>query len=160
MTHHIVALLAAALVSAQTPSQDHHAQMTKRGDHAMGFDQQKATHHFFLYETGGAIEITVKDPKDRDTLAAVRAHLPHVRAMFAAGDFSIPGFIHDRPVPGTEAMKQHTDGIVYAYEEIPGGGRVRITTRAAPALSAVHEFLRFQITDHRTGDPLGITRTP
>jgi hypothetical protein len=153
-----VLFAAAAPAAAQTP--DHHAQMTARGDHAMGFDQSKATHHFLLYEDGGAVEITVKDRQDRATLDAVRAHLPHIVQLFAAGDFSVPGFIHDRPVPGTAAMTTNKDRIAYVYEEIVGGGRLRITTRAAAALIAVHEFLRFQITDHKTGDPLEVTRKP
>ena len=147
----------AAPVAAQTPD---HAQMMARGDHAMGFDQTKATHHFLLYEDGGAVEITVKDRQDRATLAAVRAHLPHIVQLFAAGDFSVPGFIHDRPVHGTEVMTANKERIAYVYEEIAGGGRLRITTRVAAALTGVHEFLRFQITDHKTGDSLDVTRTP
>jgi hypothetical protein len=78
--------------------------------------------------------------------------------MFAAGDFSMPHFIHEEDVPGTEDMKRMRDRIAYAYEDVPDGGRVRITTRHAPALAAVHQFLRDQITDHKTGDPLEVTR--
>jgi hypothetical protein len=33
------------------------------------------------------------------------------------------------------------------------GGRVRIHTSNARAVQAIHEFLRFQITEHQTGDP-------
>jgi len=33
---------------------------------------------------------------------------------------------------------------------------VRIVAKTPEARAAVHEFLRFQITDHRTGDPLTI----
>ncbi|MGH9173948.1 MAG: hypothetical protein ACRD1H_06305, partial [Vicinamibacterales bacterium] len=46
---------------APQPAQDHHAQMTARGEKAMGFDQARTSHHFYLYEDGGAIEVTVKD---------------------------------------------------------------------------------------------------
>ena len=146
----------AAAVPAQAP--DAHAQMTARGEHAMGFDQTKTTHHFYLFEDGGAIQITVNDRKDRDNLAAIRAHMPHIAKMFAAGDFAVPGFIHDQTVPGSETMKQNKHRIAYVYEDIPGGGRIRITTRFARALMGAHEFLRFQITDHKTGDSLDVTR--
>jgi hypothetical protein len=156
----LLCLLFAGAAPAAAQNPDHHAQMTARGDHAMGFDQTKATHHFLLYEDGGAVEITVTDRQDRATLDAIRAHLPHIVKLFAAGDFSVPGFIHDRPVPGTQVMTANKDRITYVYEEMPGGGRLRITTGLAPALSAVHEFLRFQITDHKTGDPLEVTRRP
>jgi hypothetical protein len=37
-------------------------------------------------------------------------------------------------------------------EETKAGGRERIRTTDAEALEAVHDFLRFQITEHQTGD--------
>ena len=154
----IVALLAAATLSAQAP-QDHHG-LDTRGKQGMGFDQNATTHHFYLHEDGGRIEVTVKDSKDRANLGAIRSHLPHIAKMFAAGDFSTPHFIHADDVPGTAEMKRLRDRIAYAYEDIPDGGRVRITTRQARALAAIHEFLRYQVTDHKTGDSLEVTRKP
>ena len=38
--------------------------------------------------------------------------------------------------------------------------RVRITTKDSAALAAIHEFLRFQIEDHRTGDRTEISDRP
>lgn len=46
--------------------------------------------------------------------------------------------------------------IKYTYEASPKGGRVVIVTSHKVALAAVHEFLRFQIKDHATGDPLTV----
>lgn len=132
--------------------------MNARGAEAMGFDQAATSHHFVLYEDGGAIEVTVKDGGDRKNLAAIRSHLPRIVPLFAKGDFATPGFVHDRPVPGTETMSRLRDRIAYAYGEIPGGGRIRVTTRHIRALAAIHEFLRFQIQDHQTGDSLEVKR--
>ena len=42
--------------------------------------------------------------------------------------------------------------IKYRFEPTARGGRVHITTANPDALAAVHEFLRFQISDHATGD--------
>ena len=53
-------------------------------------------------------------------------------------------------------MRRLKARITYTYEETPAGGRVRISTRDKQALAAVHAFLRFQIADHRTGDPTTI----
>jgi hypothetical protein len=159
----MLVLLAALTIASQTPgkpSQDPHSQMMARGDHAMGFDQTKTTHHFYLYEDGGAVQVVVNDPKDKTNLAAIRAHLPHLVQLFASGDFSIPGFVHAQDVPGTDTMKRLKDRIAYSYDDVPNGGRVRIATRHQRALGAAHEFLRFQITDHQTGDSLEITRVP
>ena len=144
--------------TAGTPNP--HEQMNARGAHAMGFDQEETFHHFLLYEDGGAIQITVKERRDKANLDAIRGHLPHLIQMFAAGNFSIPGFIHAQNPPGADRMARLKDRISYAYEEIRDGGRVRITTRHASALQAIHEFLRFQITEHNTGDSLEVMRVP
>jgi len=51
-------------------------------------------------------------------------------------------------------MKRSKSQIKYEFESMESGGRVKISTMNREAIDAVHEFLRFQITDHQTGDPL------
>jgi hypothetical protein len=41
--------------------------------------------------------------------------------------------------------------VKYEFQQTQCGGRVHTTN--AEVLAAVHEFLRFQIEDHRTGGP-------
>ena len=72
--------------------------------------------------------------------------------MFSNGDFSIPMFVHSEVPPGTTEMKDRRAEITYSFEELPAGGRVRISTANHDALNAVHDFLNFQIDDHHTGD--------
>ena len=128
-----------------------------RGAMVMGFDQDKTSHHFFLYEDGGAIDVSVKDTSDSKNLDAIRAHLPHIAAMFGTGDFNAPMTVHDsRNVPGTATMAELKDKIAYRYVETARGGRVDIVTSDKNALAAVHQFLTFQIRDHQTGDPVTI----
>jgi hypothetical protein len=50
-----------------------------------------------------------------------------------------------------EAMKHLKDQITYTAEKTARSAQVRIATRSPQALIAVHEFLRFQIKNHRTG---------
>ncbi|MBV8857359.1 MAG: hypothetical protein JOZ96_12340 [Acidobacteria bacterium] len=130
----------------------HHAGVNARGEAAMGFSQTETAHHFLLTRDGGVIQVEVKDPADTANRTRIRQHLAHVAQMFAAGDFDTPMLVHARTVPGTPAMSRLKSEIVYAFEETERGGRVRITTQNAEALAAVHEFLRFQIEDHQTGD--------
>jgi hypothetical protein len=61
-------------------------------------------------------------------------------------------FVHDTMPTGAVVMQQMKSKISYRYEEMETGGRVRITAADPKALSAVHDFLRFQIQEHRTGD--------
>ena len=79
-------------------------------------------------------------------------HLAHIARMFADGNFEAPMLIHDRVPPGVPALQRLRAEVSYRYEETDGGGRVRIATKNREALAAVHDFLRFQIADHRTGD--------
>ena len=147
------ALVAVVPIAAQTSApQSQHASM------AMGFDQEKAAHHFFLYDDGGAIEVSVKDQTDNANLDAIRKHLPHIVQMFAAGNFDTPMMVHQKKVPGTDVMAAARGKITYRYGQTPSGGRVDITTKDAGALAAVHEFLKFQITDHKTGDSLDVRK--
>jgi len=135
-------------------SQSHHDEVNHRGDHAMGFSHEKTTHHFRLAKDGGAIEVTANDPKDTESRDQIRQHLVHITGMFSAGNFDAPMFIHDQTPPGVPAMKRLKNQINYKFESIDQGGRVKISSSNREAIAAVHDFLRFQITDHQTGDPL------
>jgi len=142
-------------------SQDqHHEGVVKRGDEVMGFSHENTTHHFRLYADGGAIEVEANDAKDTSSRDQIRSHLGHIVTMFAAGDFSAPMLIHAQNPPGTEGMKRLRDAIQYRLETTEKGARIRITTKDQDALRAVHEFLRFQIPDHQTGDSTEATKVP
>jgi hypothetical protein len=134
--------------------ESHAAVVEKHGDQAMGFSHEATTHHFRLLKDGGAIEAAANDPKDEGSVSAIRSHLSDIAKSFAEGNFSTPMFIHDGIPPGTTAMKLLKDKIRYRYEELPLGGRLRIEATDPLALAAIHDFLRFQITEHHTGDSL------
>lgn len=153
-------IAAATVVGAQqtsTPSQ-HHAEVNKRGAHYMGFDQEKTAHHFYLYDDGGAIDVSVKTATDQTNLAAVRSHLPHIAMMFAQGHFDTPMLVHGTQVPGSADLAKLKDRLTYKFVETPLGGRVDVVTADSAALAALHEFLRFQIADHKTGDTAAVRK--
>lgn len=143
----------------QHEGMNHHDEMNKRGDKGMGFDQVKTTHHFRLFTDGGAIEVSANDAGDTTSRNQIRSHLKHIAMLFSDGNFSIPMFVHDQVPPGVETMKQQKTAISYKYEETEHGGRVRITTSSAQALTAIHEFLRFQIQEHQTSDTQEVTKS-
>ena len=154
-----LAFIPAALAGQQSSScaghhaDPHHDGVDQRGDQVMGFDHEKTTHHFRLTPTGGVIDVSANSPDDEASRDAIRSHLGHIAKMFTNGNFEAPMLIHDRVPPGVPVMKRDRKKIRWAYEETPAGGRVVATTTDSAALEAIHEFLRFQIEDHRTGDP-------
>lgn len=125
--------------------------------HAMGFSQSLSKHTFRLFADGGAIEVRSDDAA---TVKAIREHLQMIAREFAAGDFAKPEAVHDQMPDGAAAMQELRGEIKYAYGEIESGGRVRITTKNPRALEAVHQFLRFQVREHKTGDSDQIERDP
>jgi hypothetical protein len=131
----------------------HHDAVNARGEHAMGFSQTATTHHFKLLPDGGYIQVQANDAKDTENRNHIRKHLQEQAKRFAAGDFSLSEQTHDRVLPGTPDMQKLKSAITYKYEEIERGGRLRISTGNPMALPAIHQFLRFQIEDHQTGDP-------
>jgi hypothetical protein len=155
----MLTLLSALCVAWLMPAQDPHQTMDDRGAMVMGFDQNKTAHHFYLYEDGGAIDITVKDASDTKDRDAIRSHLPHIATMFGMGDFDAPMLVHDsKDVPGTAVLAKQKAVITYRYRETTMGGRVDIVTKDRDALTALHEFLSYQIKEHQTGDPLTVTK--
>lgn len=122
--------------------------LQQRGKVAMGVDQYSSTHHFTPLPDGGSIALQ-RDPRDTAGTRTIRAHLEHITAAFAAGDFTLPGFVHARGVPGTGVMTAKRAAIHYVFHPLPGGGEVRVMTRDPEAVQAIHEFLAFQRQDHR-----------
>jgi len=129
-----------------------HTAVDHRGDHVMGFSHEKTKHAFRLLDDGGAVEVRANDANDAESVAAIRGHLQEIAKDFARSDFAKPRAIHGREPDGVAVMKDLGEAVAYRYEEVDRGGRVRIVTRDARGVEAVHAFLRFQIGDHRTGD--------
>jgi hypothetical protein len=83
------------------------------------------------------------DSADTTSRDEFRMHLGHIARAFKNGDFDIP-------------MKRIQKEIQYTFEETASGGRVIISSTDKEAVSAIHSFLRFQIDEHKTGDPMEI----
>jgi hypothetical protein len=161
----IVVILAMALIQATEPSTDkkmdpaacpmheqHHAELLARGARAMGFDQERTSHHFRLSDAGGSIEVQVNDPKDLESRQQIASHLRLITQQFASGDFSIPLLTHGEEPTGVSDLKRLRKEIRYSFEETALGARVAIATTDPAARNAIHAFLRYQIHDHQTGD--------
>jgi hypothetical protein len=142
------ALLSTRGLSAQHPQmpagmthEEHLAQMKKdaalkaRGTAAMGFDQDAAEHHFVLLDDGGAIEVQAASGEDARTRDAVRSHLQEIARDFASGVFEKPFATHAETPTGVPAMERLKHAIRYAYEDAARGGRVRISSGDAEAIT-------------------------
>ena len=145
LTVFAAAFAVAGSAAAQTDSS--FAAMQARGKMAMGVDQYTSAHHFDVLPDGGRIQLQMKSD-DSLSVAQIRAHLRLIEHAFQAGDFTTPAFVHMKAMPGTETMARKKDVITYAYADLPRGGEVRISSRDAEAVAAIHEFLAAQTHEH------------
>lgn len=121
-----------------------------RGGVAMGVNQYTSRHVFEPLPDGGRIALQ-RDVSDSEGAAQIRRHMREIAGRFAAGDFTLPGFVHARVVPGTEIMAARRAAIAYAVDTLPRGAALRIRTADSTAIRAIHEFLAFQRHDHHAG---------
>jgi hypothetical protein len=118
-----------------------------RGEHAMGVDQYTSTHVFEPLPDGGWI-ILQRDTYDSAGTAQIRRHMQHIAMAFRSGDFSLPGFVHAREVPGAAVMSAKREAITYTVEALPRGAALRLRSTDSAAILAIHQFLAFQRADH------------
>jgi hypothetical protein len=134
------------------------ADLKARGAQAMGFDQDKTTHHFRLTRSGGEIEVGANDSGDATSRAQIRSHLKEIAVEFTRGVFDKPFATHAEVPPGVAVMQRLKSAITYAFQETPTGAVVRIRTSDAEAVRAVHDFLRYQIAEHATGNSVTVPK--
>ena len=107
----VILCLASVLtsVSVVVAGQDHHG---SKAEAVMRFDQERTAHHFFLFNDGGAIDVSVNEAGDTKNRDAIRSHLPHIASMFGSGNFDAPMLVHDSAnVPGTKTMASRKEMI-------------------------------------------------
>jgi hypothetical protein len=123
------------------------AALKERGRTAMHVDQDRAVHHFDALPDGGRIELQ-STTDDSTAIAGIRAHFKEIERAFRKGDFAIPMFVHDKPVPGTAVMAAKKDRITYTRRDLARGAELRLRTTDPEALEAIHEFMAFQREEH------------
>lgn len=124
------------------------AEVQARGHVAMGVDQYTSLHKFEPLPDGGRIALQ-RDTTDTAGVIQIRAHMRQIAGAFTRGDFTLPGFVHAREVPGTREMGARKSLIRFTADTVSGGAVVRMRSADSAAVSAIHEFLAFQRHDHR-----------
>lgn len=148
---HMKAAAAAKDPSAPIGDAKHGAGVDARHDTLVA-SHTTTRHSFRLFRDGGAIELRAVDAADQATIDNVRAHLKDIAAQFQKNDFGTPAFVHGRPPAGVAGMQRLHHSIQFRYEQVDGGARIRMTTAQPEALASIHDFLKFQVIEHRTAN--------
>lgn len=104
------------------------AEMLKRGDIAMEFNQSKISHQFVITPDGGEIKISALDSNDNQTISQIKNHVKNIQKEFSAGDFNRSSFIHATNVPGADVMTDKKDLIDYSIVEMNNGSSLILKT--------------------------------
>jgi hypothetical protein len=132
----------------QSPTDMTMMKMMERGDIAMGFNQNKITHHFVATPDGGKIIITALNGSDKQTIDEIKNHTLDIQKEFSEGNFSRPFFIHARDVPGTKVMSDKKDLIKYDISGLRNGSILALTTNDKQLVDAINQFMKFQASQH------------
>lgn len=123
------------------------AQVVERGRSVMPFDINRTMHHFKKLPSGGAQQVVSSDG-DAQQVALIHQHLKSEAGRFQQGDFSDPGNIHGRDMPGLRAMVAGASHIDVRYSEIPQGGQVSYATADPRLVAAIHTWFDAQVREH------------
>ena len=119
------------------------------------YDRHRVVHHVYLYPDGGMMTLTVSDPSDAETRKAVRAFVQRVSQLMVMGDLTRLREQFGDAVPGLDriAEARRRKATITVRSSTPDeGSQIVFSTMDPVVLQALHEFLRFQITDLNTGD--------
>lgn len=119
------------------------------------YDRHRVVHHFYLYPDGGMMTLAVTDPVDAETRKAVRAYVQRVSQLMVFGNLERMREQFGQGMPGLDriAEARGRKATITVRSSTPDEGSHIIFSTADPgALQGLHEFLRFQIDDLKTGD--------
>lgn len=149
----LIAFLAlAALASAQAAPQDPFEEMNARFSRVLGVSVEKIVLHFYLVKNGGVIDLTAKDPKDAITVNAIQKYLQNQKELWEKGKESAVTDIHEKPPESAATMRKLRNDITFYAAKTDNGGDLRMFSINEQARVAIQDYMRFEITEHKTGD--------
>ena len=150
MTPCLITLLAVVACDArkQTPLGAPEPLTVAETDSGATADPMVSAQTFVSQPDGGDIVVEREIHQDLG-INQIRSHLLLIARSFARGDFAVPGFIHDKPIPGTPVMADRASKIDYSVEDTEHGGIIHIRTNDAEALQAIHSFIAFEQAERK-----------
>ncbi|HEX8926526.1 MAG TPA: hypothetical protein VF786_12080 [Terriglobales bacterium] len=116
-------------------------------------DESKIERHYWLLKNGGAIEMVCKAPCDSSTQATIQQYLDALAKSFEKGSFEAE-FVTGTTAPVSLAnLKKLRDEVTFHAASSDVGYSLRMLTVNPQARDAIYDFMRYEITNRKTGDP-------
>ena len=145
----MLAALVALASAVPAADADRQAGVARRGAEVMPFDLAATMHVFTKTADGGVQRVVAKDRSDTAQTRLVRSHLREIQRQFEARDFSGPARIHGDDMPGLAQLEAAAPGAIrIAYRDVPHGAELRLRTKDARLVAALHRWIDAQLSDH------------
>jgi len=151
-TSTVLLLLILVTLAAAQAATSSESEMNARFSKVLGTDVDKVVQHYYLVKMGGVIELTAKDPNDTATITALRKYLEAQKALYEKGKNDSDAEVHGKIPDGLATMKKMRNDITFYSTETDSGAVLRMFSVNDQARQAVHDFMKFQISEHKTGD--------
>jgi len=144
-------LITVMLASAQTAMADPTQEMNARFSKALGAGLDKVALHFYLVKNGGVIELASKDPNDTGTIEAIRKYLQSQKDLWEKGKDPVTE-VHAKAPESANLMRKLRNDITFYAAKTDTGAVLRMFSINEQARDAIQDYLKFEITEHKTGD--------
>ncbi len=129
-------------------------ELNSRFSKALGVDANKIVQHYYLVKNGGVIEFAAKDSSDNAAISAVQKYFETQKDLFEKGRNDADADVHGKIPDGMLILKKLRNEITFFAVKNEDGGALRMFSTNDQARQAIQDFLKFQINEHKTGDPL------
>jgi hypothetical protein len=149
----LLSCLSIGLAGQEPPKPYVDPALLSRATRVSGFESDRVNRHFYVLKNGGAVEITAKDANDESTIKAIQSYLKKESDMWTKGNFDTIAAVYGKAPEAIAQLKKLRDNVTYAAVPEENGAVVRMLTVNPMAKTAIHDYLRFQIDQLKTGDP-------
>lgn len=152
-----VVLVVASIGWTQAPAPTEN-DLNSRFSKVLGTDVDKIVQHYYLVKNGGVIEFTAKDPADNATISTVQKYLEAQKGLFEKGKTEADSDLYGKVPDGLLALKKLRNDITFFAVNTDNGAALRMFSVNEQARQAIQDFMKFQINEHKTGDPLQVAQ--
>lgn len=104
--------------------------------------------HMFIPTSGGGVQSVMVHDDNARQIALIRQHLQKEASAFSHGDFSDPGYIHGKNMPGIAEMERDYPHLSVTYSDTANGARIVYYSTDPKLVQAVHAWFKAQVADH------------
>ncbi len=128
--------------------------LNSRFSKTLGTDIGRVVQHYYLVKNGGVIEFTAKDANDTTTISALQKYMDTQKDLFEKGKNDADADVHGKVPDGIPNLKRLRNEITFFAVKNDDGAALRMFSVNDQARQAIQDFLKFEINEHKTGDPL------